>query len=193
VFFIYPSACHSHFPHPRKPSFQIPFVVFLFLLLTPPQYGQMVSPTKTHVEPLIDFTAFAIGAFLITRFELSTLAFNTLDTDRSGFLDREEIFSIVEKVYSNSTARLGPEFNVPVHTATARARIILNGMDVDDDGQVRVTKELSIFCSFLSLVRRLHIAPFQALSYCHLQSLTLSSLVHSHFIHFFLYFLSDIN
>ena len=100
-------------------------------------YAENEAVKKVHSpDPCLDFGAFCMAIWLLTHYELATLSFKMTDKDGSGALDKGEVESIVNQVYSNSSARAGREICVTVNRVEDRAKKILEGMDVDGDGQV---------------------------------------------------------
>ena len=91
---------------------------------------------STNMNPTLNYWEFAMSIWMLTHFELSTLAFNLYDTDCSGQLDKDEVEAIVSSVYGTSSARAGLEVNVTHRPVDDRAKQILEGMDVDGDGNV---------------------------------------------------------
>ena len=82
--------------------------------------------------PVLSFNHFCMSMWLLTHFALATLAFNLYDKDGSGGLQKDEVEDIVRSVYSNSSGGQTHEER-PVDI---RAQQILDGMDVDGDGNV---------------------------------------------------------
>lgn len=83
--------------------------------------------------------------WLLTHFALGTLAFNLYDKDGSGGLTRDEIEDIVASVYSTAGGAQSRQ-DKPLDI---RAKQILDGMDVDGDGNV--TKD-----EFVAMVNNYH-------------------------------------
>ncbi|GMH89967.1 hypothetical protein TL16_g11624 [Triparma laevis f. inornata] len=110
---------------------------------------------KTHEEqmderlrlglqnPQLKFSQFCMSMWLLSHFAIATLAFNMYDKDGSGTLDRAEVDDIVGKVYATDSN------SHQEHPIDARAKQILDGMDVDHDGTV--TKD-----EFVTMVNNYH-------------------------------------
>ena len=88
---------------------------------------------KSTVEvPHLTFNHFCMSMWLLTHFALATLAFNLYDKDGSGGLQRNEIEEIVGNVYSTRSGVQSRQ-DKPLDI---RSKQILDGMDVDGDGNV---------------------------------------------------------
>jgi len=91
--------------------------------------------------PVITFAQFAMAIWLLTHYEIATLAFSIFDADGSGSLDMDEVRGIVKKVYSNDAHNEKDAEPIQAHssrpaTPNSRAMQLLEGMDVDGSGDV---------------------------------------------------------
>ena len=85
--------------------------------------------SSLHVIPTMTFDQFCMSIWMLTYFQMHTLAFNMSDVDGSGSLDIEEVQKLVARVYGRSSVDGGASME-------EKAGEILEGMDVDNDGCV---------------------------------------------------------
>jgi len=108
------------------------------------QYNVKLRRQTMTAVPTVTYAQFCMAVWLLTHYEISTLAFNMYDVDGSGTLDIDEVKTIVKKIYSSTSE--GADQGDPLDEKSMQ---VLDGMDVDGNGDVSRPE-------FVAMIRNYH-------------------------------------